>query len=508
MSKNGIKRKFLKKIRVDPMKVVVVGSGFGGISAATLLAKDGFEVTVLEKNEQAGGRASVYSEKDYNFDMGPSWYLMPDVYEKYFAELNKKPEDLYELERLDPSYRIFFGNEKMVDVAADIEKNYELFDSFEENGGEKLKKYLASSKEIYDFSIDEMLYRDYTSILDFLNGKLMLKGYKLKIWENLQHYVNNQFKSDEARKIVQYSIGFLGGAPKNTPSFYHIMSHIDLTMGVFYPQGGIRKVVSSMKELAESYGVKFKFNEPALKFEVENHEIKKVVTANDSYESDIVLVNADYPFSEMELLESDDRTYDRNYWEKKVLAPSALVAYLGIDHEVDKLTHHNLFLDKDWEKGFDTLFDPKKAAWPENPSYYVNVPSKTDKTAAPKGCETLFILVPLAPGIEDSELLRDELYNRIMDDLEEKIGEDLRNHVVVKKIFALKDFTERYNAYKGTALGLSHTLTQTALWRPAHMSKKVKNLYYSGHYTHPGIGVPMVLISSQIVSKEIKERHG
>lgn len=490
------------------MKAIVVGSGFGGLSAAALLAKDGFEVTVLEKNEQVGGRASVYRENGFVFDMGPSWYLMPDVYENFFAEFGKKPEDFFRLDRLDPSYRMFFGDEKVVDVASDIEKNYELFESFEEGGAEKLKKYLETSEEIYDFSIDEMLYKDYTSILDFLNGRLMLKGYKLKIWENLQHYVNNKFESDEARKIVQYSIGFLGGSPQNTPSFYHIMSHIDLTMGVFYPQGGIRKVASSMKELAESYGVEFKFNEPVEKLEVENDLVKGVVTSKDTYGADVVLVNADYPFSEMELLKPEYQTYNEKYWDKKVLAPSALVAYLGIDSEIDTLTHHNLFLDKDWEAGFETLFNPKKAGWPENPSYYVNVPSKTDKSAAPEGSETLFILVPLAPGIEDTEVLREKLYNQIMDDLEAKINENIRDHIVVKRIFALTDFKERYNAYKGTALGLSHTLRQTALWRPAHMSKKVKNLYYSGHYTHPGIGVPMVLISSTIVANEIKERHG
>jgi phytoene desaturase len=490
------------------MKAIVVGSGFGGISAAALLAKDGYDVTVFEKNEQPGGRASVYSEEGYNFDMGPSWYLMPDVFQKFFAEFNKKPEDYFRLERLDPSYRVFFGSEKVVDVASDIEKNYELFDSFEEGGAEKLKKYLKTSKEVYDFSIDEMLYRDYTSILDFLNGKLMLKGYKLRIWENLQHYVNNRFESDEARKIVQYSIGFLGGSPGNTPSFYHIMSHIDLTMGVFYPQGGIRKVVSSIKDIAESYGVKFKFNEPVTGFEIEDHIIKKVITNMGSYEADIVIVNADYPFTEINLLKPENQTYNEEYWDKKTLAPSAMVAYLGIDKEVDKLTHHNLFLDKDWEAGFETLFDPKKAGWPENPSYYVNVPSKTDKSAAPEGTDTLFVLIPLAPGIEDTQAKRDELYNHIMDDLEAKVGEAIRDHIVVKRIFALTDFKDRYNAYKGTALGLSHTLTQTALWRPAHLSKKIENLYYSGHYTHPGIGVPMVLISSQIVAKEIKDRYG
>jgi phytoene desaturase len=490
------------------MKAIVVGSGFGGLSAAALLAKDGFEVTVLEKNEQIGGRASVYSENDFNFDMGPSWYLMPDVYEKFFAEFGKKPEDYFELDRLDPSYRIFFGDEKVVDVASDIEKNYELFESFEEGGAEKLRKYLEDSKEIYDFSIDEMLYRDYTSILDFFSGKLLLKGYKLKIWENLQHYVNNQFESDEARKIVQYSIGFLGGAPNNTPSFYHIMSHIDLTMGVWYPQGGMRKVTKSIYDICKEYGVEFKFNEPVEKLEIDENQVKQVITNKSSYDADIVLMNADYPHAEIDLLEKENQTYNEEYWDKKILAPSAMVAYLGIDKEMDQFAHHTLFLDKDWEAGFDTIFDPKKAAWPEKPSYYVNVPSKTDRSAAPEGSETLFVLVPLAPGIEDTPELRENFYNMIMDDLEAKIGENIRDHIVVKRIFALNDFKERYNAYKGTALGLSHTLRQTALFRPAHMSKKVQNLYYSGHYTHPGIGVPMVLISSQIVANEITKKHG
>lgn len=490
------------------MKTVVIGSGFGGISAAALLAKDGHEVTVIEKNEQPGGRASVYTSEGFNFDMGPSWYLMPDVYENFFAEFGKKPEDFFALERLDPSYRIFFGEEKTVDIVADLEKNYELFEGFEEGGGQKLKEYLKSSKEMYDFSIEEMLYRDYTSILDFLSGKLIFKGYKLKIWENLQHYVNNKFQSDEARKILQYSIGFLGGSPQNTPSFYHIMSHIDLEMGVWYPQGGMRKVVSSMVDLAESYGVKFILGQAVKGIKVEKNIAKNVLTDKSTYEADVVLVNADYPHCEMELLDKKYQTYNKDYWDKKVMAPSAFVAYLGVDREVEKLAHHNLFLEKDWESGFETLFDPKRAAWPERPSYYVNVPSKTDRSAAPQGKESLFILVPLAPGLKDTPELRENLYNNIMNDLEAKIDDKIRDDVVVKRIFALTDFKDRYNAYKGTALGLSHTLMQTALWRPAHRSKKVTNLYYSGHYTHPGIGVPMTLISSHIVAEEIKERQG
>jgi phytoene desaturase len=489
------------------MNAVIIGAGFGGLSAAALLAKKGFDITVIEKNEQPGGRASVYSYNSFYFDMGPSWYLMPDVYEKFYAQFGKKPEDFFKLERLDPSYRIFFGDEKLVDVAADLEKNYELFDSLEENGAEKLKEYLKSSEELYDFSIDEMLYKDYNSVLDFLNGRLLLKGYKLNMWENLQHYVNKKFESDEARKILEYAIGFLGGSPANTPSFYHLMSHVDLTMGVFYPQGGMRKVVDSIYKIAESYGVNFHFNEPVEMLEIHDHKVKRVITDKATYDADLVIVNADYAHSELELLSNDNRTYDDKYWDSRVMAPSAMVAYLGVDYTVDKLVHHNLFLDDDWEHGFDTIFDPKKAAWPENPSYYVNVPSRTDLSAAPEGSDTLFLLIPLAPGLEDTPELRENFYNKIMDDLEDKLDENIRDHIVVKRIFALNDFKDRYNAYKGTALGLSHTLRQSALWRPAHKSKKVKNLYYSGHYTHPGIGVPMTLISSQIVADEISDKY-
>ncbi|MFA0833684.1 MAG: phytoene desaturase family protein [Methanobacterium formicicum] len=487
--------------------VIIVGAGFGGISSAALLAKNGFQVTVLEKNESPGGRSSVYSEKGFFFDMGPSWYLMPDVYENFYSEFDQKAEDFFLLKKLDPSYRIFSYDEAVYDLSANPEKNYQLFESFEPGGGEKLKEYLKSSRELYEFSIKEMLYKDYNSILDLLSGKLLLKSLKLHLWENLEDYINQQFESDQARKILMYAIGFLGGAPQNTPSFYHLVSHADLTMGVWYPQGGMRKVVKTLYELAQSYGAVFRFDEPVEKLEIQDKLVKKVVTSEGSYAPDLVIVTADYPHSELDLLTPDHQTYSQKYWEKRTISPSAMVVYLGVDIKVGKLIHHNLFLNKDWETGFDYIFDPEKAEWPEDPSYYVNVPSKTDESAAPPGSDTLYLLIPLAPGMVDTPELRETLYNHILDDLESKIKLNIRGHVQVKKLFAINDFKERYNAYKGTAFGLTHTLRQTALWRPAHLSKKAENLYYSGQYTHPGIGVPMVMVSSQIIVQDIMKRR-
>ena len=490
------------------MKVIVIGSGFGGLSAAALLAQKGVDVKVFEKNESPGGRASVHTDKGYTFDMGPSWYLMPDIFERFFSRFGKTTEDFFELKRLDPSYRMYFGADRSVDIHSDIEENYKLFDSFEDDGAEKLKRYLESAKEKYELAVNELLYHDYEKLGDMFNRRLMKEGRKLNVFQNLDKFVSKHFESKEAKRVVEYSIGFLGGAPNNTPSFYHMMSHIDITMGVFYPEGGMRKVADSIYRLSEELGVEYCFNEPVEEIMFEGDKAVGVRTSQGTYEADIVIVNADYAHSEMDLVPDNLRTYSEKYWKKRVLAPSALVAYVGVNKKFDAFDHHTLFLDDDWEEGFDQLFNPKKAAWPDKPSYYVNVPSRTDTTAAPEGCDTLFILVPLAPGIEDTEARRDAFLEKILDDIAVKIGEDIRPYIETKRIFALEDFKDRYNALRGTSLGLAHTLLQTAIWRPAHRSKKSPNLYYTGGYTHPGIGVPMVLIASTIVADRISDELG
>jgi phytoene desaturase len=487
-------------------KVIIVGAGFGGLSAAALLARHGFQVTILEKNEQTGGRARVWKKSGFVFDMGPSWYLIPEVCDKYFALFNKKTQDYYKLVRLDPNYRVFFGKERVVDVPAERKEIDKLFNELTPDGSAKLRDYLDVAQYQYEIAMQEFMYREYRTIFDFFNWKVITKGTRLKIFESLDKFARRYFDDADIRKILEYTVVFLGGSPNNTPGLYSIMSHVDFDLGVWYPCGGIGQLARAFTDLAEEYGVHVMLNHNVKRIHVENGIVKKVLTDKGDHEADIVLVNADYQFAETKLLEREFRTYNETYWAKKKMGPSAFLIYLGLDKKVSGLLHHNLYLDPSWDDHFRSIFD--EPAWPESPSYYVSCPSKTDKTVAPPGRENLFILVPVAPGIEDNDSIRTKYFEKIITHLEKLIDEKICRHIVVKRIFAHKDFKQAYNAYKGTALGMSHTLFQTAVFRPAHQSKKVENLFYTGSYNHPGIGVPMVIISSQMVSKEIKDRYG
>jgi phytoene desaturase len=485
-------------------KVIVIGSGFGGLSAASLIAREGHKVIVIEKNEQPGGRASVWKKNGFTFDMGPSWYLMPDVFEKFFAEFNKKPEDYMDLIRLDPSYRVFFSQDDFIDISADMKKNYDIFEKLEPGAKQKMKEYLELSKYEYDIAMKDFIYKDYKHLTDFLKPKLIVEGTKLHMFEKLDPFVQRYFKSEKIRKILEYTIVFLGGSPYDSPALYSLMSHVDFNMGVWFPKGGMGKLVESMYKLAEEQGVKFIFNEPVEKIIIDNKVAKKVKTNKKTYDADIFIVNADYQWAESNLIEKKYRTYSNNYWEKRKIAPSGYLLFLGLDKRIKNFKHHNLYFYPDWDEHFDDIF--KKAKWPDNFSYYISCITKTDSETAPKNCENVFVLIPVAPGIKDDEKTREKYYEKTIDHMEKLAGENLRDHIILKRIFAHNDFSDRYNAYKGTALGLAHTLKQTAIFRPKHQSKKVKNLYYTGHYNHPGIGVPMVVISSQILSELINQK--
>ena len=487
--------------------VVVIGAGLAGLSAAALLAHKGFHVDVVEKNDTPGGVARKFEINGFTFDMGPTWYLMPEVFRSYFSIFGKKPEDFFDLTKIDPSYKVFFEEGGQALVRPDMEHNRQVFETLEEKGAAKLDAYLDAAHYKYTTAMSEFLYRDYTSLFDFFNKKMLLEGTRLHVFQKLDRYVKRFFKNPNARKILEYNIVFLGCSPYRSPALYSLMSHVDLTAGVYYPAGGIYSLVDALYTLGKERGVSFHFGEEVESIQVVKKESTGVHLKNKFMPADIVLSAIDYHHTETELLSPLYRSYGRRYWKSRVMAPSAFIIMLGIDKKLQSLEHHNLFLSEDWKMHFDQIFDDPQ--WPANPSFYVGCPSKSDDSIAPNGCENLFILVPVAPDLDDPGDLREKFANAILEKLEKYTGESLREHILVKEIIAHRDFRDANNLFRGSALGLAHTLMQTAVFRPARKSKKVKNLYYTGHYTHPGIGMPMVFISSEVtVNRIVKEMNG
>lgn len=479
-------------------RVIIIGAGFGGLASAALLAKQGFDVTVVEKNEQPGGRASVWEQEGFRFDMGPSWYMQPDVFERFFAEFGKKPEDYYELIRLDPSYRIYFGSEDVVDVPAGIKAGKKLFASLEKGGAKKFEEYLKQAKYQYDVGMEDFLYKEHRSLFDLFSWRMLTEGSKMHVFEDIESYVNKRFESERAKKILLYTLVFLGGAPRVTPALYSLMAYVDFGLGVWYAKGGFAAIVQGFVKLCEEQGVNFRYDEPVQEILTENGKAVGVRTSKGVIKADKVVVNADYHHAETSLLKPEDRSYSERYWDKRVVAPSAFIMYLGLDKQLPQLKHHTLFLDNDWQQHFESIFsDP---GWPDKPSYYICCPSKTDPSVAPPGKENVFVLVPVAAGLDDTPEIRKAFEERVLDHLEQLLDEPIREHILIKRIFAHRDFSQQYNAYKGTALGLAHTLRQTASLRPRQRSKRVEDLYYVGQFTHPGIGVPMTIIGAQVIA--------
>jgi len=488
-------------------RALIVGAGYAGLSSALLLLKQGWQVTVLEKNDQPGGRARLWEDKGYRFDMGPSWYLMPEVFEHFFESIGTSVAESYQLTKLKTHYQVFFEGLDKVTITDDLKKTKALFESFEPGGAARLTEYMDEAQYKYDTALGEFLYREYRTVFDFLNKKVLTKGLTLGIFQTLDKFVGRFFTDRRAKQILEYAMVFLGTSPNDAPALYSIMSHIDLKLGVFFPEGGMNGVARAMAALVTGRGGTILCNHEVTKLSVVQGRITAVVTSQGSLEADVVLNCADYPWSETHLLEPRWQTYRAPYWNRKVLAPSMFLVFLGVNKLLAGLEHHNLYFSADWNQHFDTIF--KTPAWPDNPCFYLSAITKTDPSMAPPGCENLFLLVPVAPGLEDTDQFRKIYLDKVLAHVEAVTGIDLTGSVETLRVFGPRDFATDYHAWKGTALGLSHTLFQTAVFRPGHRSKKVKNLWYAGQYTHPGIGVPMTLISSEVVVGEIlKASHG
>ena len=480
-------------------KIAIVGSGFSSLSAASYLAKENFEVHVFEKNSTLGGRARQLKKNGFTFDMGPSWYWMPDVFESFYNDFGKTTSDLYELERLDPGYQVVFGKNESITIGDSLEKIYAVFEKEEVGSSIKLKRFMASAKENYDIAINDLVYRPGISPLELITPVTIKKiNYFIN---NIKKDVYKKFKSPKLRQILQFPVLFLGAKPSNTPSFYNFMNWADFGLGTWHPKNGMYSVVEGMVSIAESLGIIFHTDSVVEKIKVDSTGKAKGILVNGSFISaDLVLSGADYHHTET-LLDPKYRVYSKNYWNKKVFAPSSLLFYIGLDKKVDQLFHHNLFFDVDFDVHAKAIYDNPK--WPENPLFYANFPSVSDSSMAPKGKEACFLLIPIAPGIEDNPELRTRYYNIVMSRLEKLTGQDLIKNVEFIESFCVKDFVEDYNSYKGNAYGLANTLLQTAFLRPKLKSKKVNNLFFTGQLTVPGPGVPPALISGKLVAELI-----
>ena len=482
-------------------RVVVIGAGFSGLSVATSLAQQNFEVTILEKNDSPGGRARSFSENGFTFDMGPSWYWMPDVFEHYFATFGKRVSDYYELIRLDPGYSIFFGPDDRLDVPAHREALFALFERYEPGSSVHLSSFLREAAYKYQVGIHEFVYKPGLSLLEFADWRVVSSLFRLQMFTSMATHVDKLFRHPQLRKLLKFPVLFLGATPENTPAMYSLMNHADLVLGTWYPTGGMYQIVRGMVSLAEEMGVKVLTNQPVQHIVTNGRRATEVVTATGRFDADVVVASADYHHVDSQLLTGATRNYSEAYWDRQVMAPSSLLFYLGVNKNLDHLLHHNLFFDQDFTQHAEEIYE--KPRWPSNPLFYVCCASKTDPTCAPPGHENVFVLIPVAPGLEDTPELREHYYHVVMERLEKLTGQSVRDAVVYQRSYAHRNFVDDYHAFKGNAYGLANTLRQTAILKPSLKNKNVKNMYYTGQLTVPGPGVPPSLISGLVTAREV-----
>jgi phytoene desaturase len=482
--------------------IAIIGSGFSALAAASYLAQDGHEVTIFEKNDTVGGRARRLEKDGFTFDIGPSWYWMPDIFERFFSDFGKKPSDFYKLDKLDPAYSVYFEQDR-IQIGANLNQIKKTFEQVEPGSSIALQEFMDEAQENYDIAIRNLVYRPGESPLELVTPQTVKKlGAFIS---NVSRDVRKKFKDPRLVSILEFPVLFLGATPGNTPSFYNFMNYADFGLGTWHPKGGMYEVILGMKKLATDLGVVIKTNSPVSKILVNKQgHVDGIMIDEQKHLFDVVLSGADYHHTET-LLDAQHRQYTESYWEKKTFAPSSLIFYVGFDKKLKNVDHHNLFFDTDFTKHAHEIYENPQ--WPEEPLFYANFTSITDPQTAPEGCENGFFLIPLAPGLEDTPALRATYFEKIMKRFESLTDQNVTNHILFNESFCVNDFKEAYNSYKGNAYGMANTLLQTAFLRPNLRSRKVKNLYFTGQLTVPGPGVPPSLISGKLAAQLINKHN-
>lgn len=476
-------------------KISIIGSGFSSLSAACYMAKEGCSVTVFEKNRDIGGRARQFKRKGFTFDVGPTFYWMPDVFEKFFGDFGKSPSDYYKLVRLDPGYEIYFKKGTSIRLSSDFEKIVHVFENKEKGSGKFLRSFMKDAEYNYGVAINKVVYQPGDSALELVMPSTISR--LPQFYSSLSHQIRRHIKSPELRQILEFPVLFLGAKPSDIPAFYCFMNYADMKLGTWHIEGGMYELVKGLQQLAESLGVKIRTDSPVRKIDIQNGKAKGIFIEDKFEETDLVISGADYAFSES-LIDKKYRNYSDKYWDTRVMAPSALLYYIGFDKKVENISHHTLFFDASFDEHAEKIYN--KPDWPETPLFYASFPSKTDRTLAPEGKETAIILIPVASGLTETDELKKYYFRQIIERMEKLTKQSLKDHILFYNSYATSDFIHDYNAYKGNAYGLSNILLQTAFLKPKVRNKKVENLFYTGQLTVPGPGVPSTLISGKIAS--------
>lgn len=482
-------------------EIAITGAGFAGMAAASVLAQKGHSVRVFEKQAVAGGRARQLAADGYLFDMGPSWYWMPEVFENYYNRFGYTTSDFYDLRRLDPSYRVFFGKGDVMDIPADYKQLRLVFENIEPGSALRLDNFLSDAKYKYHKGVGDLVFKPSHSVLEFMDRDTLTGVFKLQLFSSISKHIARYFKNEKLRHLLEFPILFLGAKPENTPALYSLMNYADIKLGTWYPMGGLVKIVEAFERIAREQGVQFHFSVAVTNIETNGKRALGLRTEKAAYTADYFVSGADYHHTDQKLLPSGKRNYSTAYWQSRTMAPSSLLFYMGINKRVKNLLHHNMFFDAPFAPHAQAIYETQK--WPENPLFYVSMPSATDPAVAPSGCENMVILIPIAPGLQDDDEIREVYYQRVMDRLETLTNQEIKPHVVYKRSYAVRDFIKDYNSFKGNAYGLANTLRQTAFLKPALRNKQLQNFYYTGQLTTPGPGVPPAILSGQVAAREI-----
>jgi phytoene desaturase len=485
-------------------KIHIIGSGISSLAAASFLAKAGFDVTIFEKNSSIGGRARQFEVNGFVFDMGPSWYWMPDVFEKFYQSFGYQSKDFYELKRLDPSYRVYWPDHSYTNVPAEMPKLEEWFESLEPGSSKKLQAFLKDAAYKYKVGMEDLVYKPSLSLTEFLDSRVLGGLFKMHLFSSFSAFIRKYFKHPKILSLLEFPVLFLGAMPNETPALYSLMNYADIQLGTWYPMKGMHEFIKAFSRIAQEQGAIIRTNANVEEIIIEGGKAVGVKVNGITEKADIVISGADYAHTDQSLL-GKHANYSDQYWDKRTMAPSSLLFYVGVNKKLTNLEHHNLFFDESLEEHGKTIY--KNPSWPKNPLFYMSVPSKTDATVAPEGSENLFFLIPLATNLNDDEATRTQYFDLLLERLKVLTGNDIKDNIVFKRSFCVSDFKQDYNAFKGNAYGLANTLRQTAVLKPRIKHKKIDNLYYTGQLTVPGPGVPPSIISGEVVSKLIVAQH-